>query len=93
MANNAFALQLGGFNPRPRGGGDRELVCLRVIGAQFQSAPPRGGRPFDYIGTGTGRLRFNPRPRGGGDRRRRRIVSSGLVSIRAPAGGATNAGG
>ena len=34
------------FNPRPRAGGDQAESGLSVDAQQFQSAPPRGGRPY-----------------------------------------------
>ena len=37
------------FNPRPRAGGDGYAALLRGLGRQFQSTPPRGGRPAGRI--------------------------------------------
>ena len=54
----------------------------------FQSAPPHGGRP-----PGPPRVSsppsFNPRPRTGGDAKARLFLARQVVSIRAPARGAT----
>ena len=36
------------FNPRPRVGGDRGALGGRAAFRQFQSTPPRGGRPVIY---------------------------------------------
>jgi len=56
--------------------------------AGFQSTPPRGGR---RVGAGVGPQAggFNPRPRVGGDRRPGIASRSLVVSIHAPAWGAT----
>ena len=56
-----------GFNPRPREGGDR-LVWWRLIrSSEFQSTPPRGGRPFPHSMQLT-RLMFQSTPPRGGRR-------------------------
>ena len=58
----------GGFNPRPRTGGDGPARVAPHRPAWFQSTPPDGGRRQRRA---TGRLSassFNPRPRTGGDR-------------------------
>ena len=83
------------FNPRPREGGDVMALLtvargrFNVAARWFQSAPPRGGRPQEVSIRAPGRRCCrpdgNPRPREGGDLRVRRQI----VSIRAPARGAT----
>jgi len=40
----AIATRVGGFNPRPHGGGDILLISLTVLQPVFQSTPPRRGR-------------------------------------------------
>ena len=58
--------QRGGFNPRPRMGGDSETLQSALDLLKFQSTPPHGGRPNGdaFIAKLNG---FNPRPRMGGD--------------------------
>ncbi len=61
---------------------------LLNLGTRFQSTPPRGGRRS----TCRGRLSppcFNPRPREGGDLTETCMFAAKLVSIHAPARGAT----
>ncbi len=55
----------------------------------FQSTPPRGGRPSRSVPARSAAARFNPRPRVGGDLRHRPSAVRALVSIHAPAWGAT----
>ena len=54
----------------------------------FQSTPPRGGRPTNTTTTYEAQC-FNPRPRVGGDRMALRDLARPVVSIHAPAWGAT----
>ena len=54
----------------------------------FRSAPPRGGRRRSSAAAGIWRC-FDPRPRVGGDFRPAHLEAGELVSIRAPAWGAT----
>ena len=80
---------LRGFNPRPRVGGDARTVPWIFCSCSFQSTPPRGGRPGLMSEAGCFSC-FNPRPRVGGDAQARGDHPSGLVvSIHAPAWGAT----
>ena len=65
---------------------------LNWMSHEFQSAPPHGGRPVSARSGLPGRS-FNPRPRTGGDPRGELQMRNGKVSIRAPARGATIAGG
>ena len=56
----------------------------------FQSTPPRRGRPSRAAALGSACHRFNPRPREGGDLRSLRSCAVAcMVSIHAPAKGAT----
>ena len=55
---------------------------------EFQSTPPRGGRPSSSVWILL-ISRFNPRPRAGGDRSVCFVATSARVSIHAPARGAT----
>ena len=57
------------FNPRPREGGDRRLPIMSVVVMQFQSTPPRRGRPSAELACDMAGVCFNPRPREGGDYR------------------------
>ncbi len=75
------------FNPRPRvGGDDRGLSHEQAV--MFQSTPPRGGRPAT-TSMKPATMCFNPRPRVGGDQSRPDDLKPVLVSIHAPAWGAT----
>ena len=83
------------FQSAPPRRGRRRFSDLPDIATEFQSAPPRRGRPPLNQKSPVLVQRFNPRPREGGDGRlliRSRAPSSQLVSIRAPAKGATRAG-
>ena len=58
----------GGFNPRPRTGGDGHGASRNRGGVLwFQSTPPHGGRRRSFSPHLTSLIRFNPRPRTGGD--------------------------
>ena len=79
----------------PRGG---RLGCLeRVLWkheTKFQSTPPRGGRLGEQVNRQFIPCSFNPRPRVGGDLLRNlRSELAILVSIHAPAWGATRSSG
>ena len=69
--------------------GATDGVAGAVVAFWFQSAPPHGGRPGVCGRERTAITRFNPRPRTGGDA----AIAIGwgfhVVSIRAPARGAT----
>ncbi len=56
---------------------------------EFQSTPPRGGRPTMFSGT-VSLICFNPRPRVGGDVGFMERLNTNNVSIHAPAWGATD---
>ena len=56
---------------------------------KFQSTPPRGGRPDACRRMPTSRRCFNPRPRAGGDHAAVGYMATIVVSIHAPARGAT----
>ena len=60
--------------------------------AKFQSTPPRGGRLAIVAGTATSFVGFNPRPRAGGDLAAKDASLPIMVSIHAPARGATYGG-
>ena len=76
------------FNPRPRAGGDLEIRILEEDERKFQSTPPRRGRRWT-LRRSRRTPSFNPRPRAGGDGYRFQDGSTQLVSIHAPAQGAT----
>ena len=59
-------LSSGGFNPRPRTGGDNYAGYVHYRLDVFQSAPPHGGRRSRNRRSRL-KSRFNPRPRTGGD--------------------------
>ena len=81
----------GGFNPRPRAGGDAALPEGTKRINQFQSTPPRGGRRRSWhITWGRNRFQSTP-PRGGRPELLAMMVRIVQVSIHAPARGATNA--
>ena len=54
----------------------------------FQSTPPRGGRLAEVV-LASEKKGFNPRPRVGGDPEGMRALLAVVVSIHAPAWGAT----
>ena len=81
----------GGFNPRPREGGDQTTPASLLAGIQFQSTPPRGGRRLALV-VPRWHGRFNPRPREGGDQVQEEYDAIAKVSIHAPARGATRHG-
>ena len=79
-----------GFNPRPREGGDGQAWPAGSIVEMFQSTPPRGGRRASraYFKE---RKWFQSTPPRGGRRSLELCVSQRhVVSIHAPARGATN---
>ena len=65
------------------------MVVFAVVMLKFQFAPPRGGRPGRPLPFGVPR-NFNSRPREGGDIHFLQFPESELISIRAPARGATS---
>ena len=71
----------------PARGATRIYLAVRVV-YLFQSTPPRGGRPTQAH-LCRSYPRFNPRPRAGGDRGLRPKAEPIMVSIHAPARGAT----
>ena len=79
------------FQSAPPHGGRHQARLRQATTARFNPRPRTGG---DYQFTARRRLRlsFNPRPRTGGDTRDQRDPTPQLVSIRAPARGATTAG-
>ena len=78
--------------PPRRGRPAPSVICTNgTRSTVFQSAPPRRGRPGATAASVCGGSRFNPRPREGGDLGNQWTLqaSEALVSIRAPAKGAT----
>ena len=73
----------------PAGGATISRLDDRSMNNLFQSAPPQGGRRTTTGAAGARRKSFNPRPRRGGDQLYAIDCRAALVSIRAPAGGAT----
>ena len=76
------------FQSTPPRGGRHRARTSRCGLCLFQSTPPRGGRPSVSIFFDFDRY-FNPRPRVGGDGGRRILTAECLISIHAPAWGAT----
>ena len=76
------------FNPRAREGRDSIDINSAVILTSFQSTRPRGARHRSPTQKNT-RWRFNPRAREGRDDAQYKYLFSRLVSIHAPARGAT----
>ena len=77
-----------GFDPRPARGATRYTVGAHLVRDSFDPRPRTGGDAARDCSTSR-RACFDPRPRTGGDRRRLGRGCSLLVSIRAPARGAT----
>ena len=77
------------FNPRPRAGGDVIVETIAATEDEFQSTPPRRGRRLPRPRCQRPAY-FNPRPRAGGDPCRKFCADSSLISIHAPAQGATS---
>ncbi len=76
------------FNPRPRTGGDLGPVASEGGAVCFNPRPRTGGdRPAQLAGAPN--QGFNPRPRTGGDHGPVGLAWTTLVSIHAPARGAT----
>ena len=76
------------FNPRSREGSDETCGRLFLPYIQFQSALPRRERPASCRCC-TPPVHFNPRSREGSDEYWRSIPMWTMISIRAPAKGAT----
>ena len=72
----------------PRGGRLRAASSANTFFV-FQSTPPRGGRHNASL-QASALSSFNPRPRAGGDAWEERSFTQELVSIHAPARGATS---
>ena len=76
------------FNPRSREGSDLSSVLIAAISQAFQSALPRGERRATSVCVG-GYMDFNPRSREGSDSSYLSNPDRMIISIRAPARGAT----
>ena len=76
------------FNPRSRGGSDGQRRSFCSEECEFQSTLPRGERLDNSVGSCVV-ICFNPRSRGGSDGGDVWAVAGVIVSIHAPAGGAT----
>jgi len=77
-----------GFQSTPPRGGRLRQCATRCLRPEFQSTPPRGGRRAAAIAKATEGC-FNPRPREGGDEKAVKVTADLIVSIHAPARGAT----
>ncbi len=70
--------------------GATEIIKLHLyLAAMFQSTPPHGGRLSCHHSLSRQHLSFNPRPRMGGDKQFAHDKVIDIVSIHAPAWGAT----
>ena len=78
-----------GFNPRARGGRDAGLLLSDLLAASFQSTRPRGARQERWAGCSNLREFQSTRPRGARHLFQFQFFAFLLVSIHAPAGGAT----
>ena len=74
--------------PPARGATPDHTHTLKYTG-QFQSTPPARGATCRILRAGCGYADFNPRPREGGDRTHPGPDQARLISIHAPARGAT----
>ncbi len=77
------------FQSTPPRGGRPVPQCGTRRGARFQSTPPRGGRPADVLVEAQDLLGFQSTPPRGGRRSVHRAPRPMVVSIHAPARGAT----
>ena len=82
----------GGFNPRPRAGGDANEAWMENLHKEFQSTPPRGGR-HSTLTSPTGQKVSIHAPARGATTSPTAHAWDTVVSIHAPARGATNGGG
>ena len=76
------------FQSTPPHGGRLVALLLTIPPWSFQSTPPHGGRPLKGA-LPRAHHGFNPRPRMGGDFHDFTLETTGIVSIHAPAWGAT----
>ena len=82
-------IRMSSFNPRPRAGGDAFFAFKFVTQWRFQSTPPRGGRPMPTsLRQWTTAFQSTP-PRGGRQFDGACGIVLDVVSIHAPARGAT----
>ena len=77
------------FNSRPCGRGDTGARMHNCANRLFQFTPLREGRQSQKVLIDNGKFNFNSRPCGRGDPFRRHLFTVRLISIHAPAGGAT----
>ena len=77
------------FNSRPCGRGDLWRQSLSIRALIFQFTPLREGRPGTVWARALQRDYFNSRPCGRGDEQLVRLLMPYIISIHAPAGGAT----
>jgi len=85
---NSLTMLKSCFNPRPRTGGDPLFNSLTMLKSCFNPRPRTGG-DIDTASTTNVAVGFNPRPRTGGDDLQWGLFPDPLVSIHAPARGAT----
>ena len=79
------------FNPRSREGSDITSVKTKPMLKKFQSTLPRGERPSTWCKASLIITDFNPRSREGSDASiQKRISLNKMISIHAPARGATS---
>ena len=76
------------FNPRSREGSDKKVVAIRWNDNRFQSTLPRRER-LEVFTRHTQKMHFNPRSREGSDASANVVINVYVISIHAPAKGAT----
>ena len=76
------------FNPRPRMGSDARKRIANAA-EQYFNPRPRMGSDCNWLNSRLAPSYFNPRPRMGSDAALSRLSQSMLISIHAPAWGAT----
>ena len=89
MSNTEIFMSCQGFNPRARGGRDRKVQPKKMEYKMFQSTRPRGARPRVFLRWRGISLFQSTRPRGARHFEFCFYQYSYVVSIHAPAGGAT----
>ena len=77
------------FNPRSRKGSDSVVAIFISVKTLFQSTLPQGERPCVTLQSAGPLKYFNPRSRKGSDCKYSRVPDVALISIHAPARGAT----
>ena len=80
-----------GFNPRPREGGDADILDTELAREGFNPRPREGGDPFWYNSTNLSFVSIHA-PVKGATLERQGYITGTAVSIHAPVKGATRFG-